>query len=525
MTVPEELFLDGRVALHCGDCLAVLDGLPAASVDAVITDPPYHFGTIVKRFGAPNASPPQFGGDGVFQRAAAGFMGKGWDGGYIAFDPATWAKVLRVLKPGGQLAAFSAPKCYHKMAFAIEAAGFEVRDRVVHLYDLSDRAASFLESLSMAQADALIRLLEADDPLGDLFWCFGSGFPKGQDLAKAIDKHRGQRGETRASGEAAKRMIPGAGQNRDGWEKTDGRVYQPGDYVPASVSAQAWDGWNIALKPAYEPIALARKPLAERSVAAQVLATGTGAMNIDRCRVGHTGARNNGRTVDSNIDGGLGAFAPVDYGKGRWPANLTHDGSVGVVAGFPAEAGGQGPASGPTLRRGNDSVARGHFNGLPIDVPPAYHADAGSAARFFYTAKAGADDRLGSGHPTVKPVDLLRWLVRLLTPPGGTVLDPFAGTGTTAEAAWREGFASILVEREAEYQTDIRRRLDLILTGARGRRLAGAKAKADRRCGDDDHGGAGDLRPLRGSRALNREIARQERAVAAPVAGKRGGHG
>lgn len=372
-------FLDGRVTLHAGDCLDVLDSLPEASVDAVVTDPPYHFDTIVQRFGKEGSAEAGFGSDGIFRRASAGFMGKSWDGGDIAFDPATWARVLRVLKPGGMLAAFSAPKCYHKMVFAIERAGFEMRDRVVHLYDLTDREVAFLESLSPAQADAFAAIIAAGDPLGDLLWTFGSGFPKGLDVAKAIDKHLGAQGEVVPTGAAVKRMIPGADQNSSGsWIKDNGRAYQPGSYVPATDEAAHWDGWNIALKPAYEPIALARKPLAEKSVACQVLATGTGAINIDACRVGDDG--------------------------GRWPANITHDGSDAATAAFP-EAPGQIAPVRPDSGGGRKTTEVYGAFATNSDHDP--RGDSGSAARFFYTAKAKAEDRLGSGHPTVKPINLM----------------------------------------------------------------------------------------------------------------------
>lgn len=457
-------FLDGRVTLHAGDCLDVLDSLPEASVDAVVTDPPYHFDTIVQRFGKEGAAEAGFGSDGIFRRASAGFMGKSWDGGDIAFDPATWARVLRVLKPGGMLAAFSAPKCYHKMAFAIERAGFEMRDRVVHLYDLTDREVAFLESLSPAQADAFAAIIAAGDPLGDMLWTFGSGFPKGLDVAKAIDKQLGAQGEVVPTGAAVKRMIPGADQNSSGsWIKDNGRAYQPGSYVPATDEAERWDGWNIALKPAYEPIALARKPLAEKSVARQVLATGTGAINIGGCRV--PGESSN------SLD--------------RWPANITHDGSDVVAAAF-LDAPGQLAPVRPHSGGGRKTAEV--YGAFATNSGHDPRGDSGSAARFFYTAKAKAEDRLGSGHPTVKPIDLMRWLCRMLCPPGGTILDPFAGTGTTGEAAVREGFLSVLIEREAEYQADIARRMDMVFDSAARRRAHAIKVKTARAGVEPDPG-------------------------------------
>lgn len=461
MNVAPQIFLDGRVTLHAGDCLAVLDDLPANSVEAVITDPPYHYDTIVKRFGGADAAEAQFGSDGVYKRASAGFMGKSWDGGDVAFNPATWAKVMRVLKPGGMLAAFSAPKCYHKMAFAIEAAGFEMRDRIVHLYDLTEREAAFLESLSLAQQDALFRIIAAGDPLGDLFWCFGSGFPKGLDISKAIDKHLGAARRVVAT-ETVRDIRNGKGRGQgDGINAAnrDAPVYMEREITAAATpEAATWDGWNVALKPAYEPIALARKPLSEKSVAAQVLKTGTGGINIGACRVGDE--------------------------DGRWPADLTHDGSDVATAAFP-EAPGQQRPTGPQFGAKPSVHVYGDFGAVNPSTP---RGDEGSAARYFYTAKADGDDRLGSGHPTVKPVDLMRWLCRLLTPPGGTILDPFSGTGTTGEAAFREGFSAVLIEREEEYRTDIARRMGLVLSGRESRRAAGAKAKAARRNEEPDLG-------------------------------------
>lgn len=487
-----KIFLDGRVVLYPGDCLDVLDKMPANSVDAVITDPPYHFDTIVERFGKEGSAPAQFGSDGIFARSSAGFMGKDWDGGDIAFRPETWAKVLRVLKPGGHLAAFSAPKCVHKMAFGIEAAGFEVRDRIINLIDPDERVIAFLESLTRAQADALFRLLDQFGSLGEAFWTFGSGFPKSHDVAKGIDETlfrrwlqstRGMRarydralkwakakkpkaatakakerverafrkrggflGTIVPTGEAVKRMIPGADQHREGWEKNNGREYQPGDYVPATPEAQQWDGWGTALKPAYEPIVIARKPLAESSVARQVLKTGTGALNIDAARVETDDTIKATRNVALGSSSS-GVYAAADKpgvyqqaDDGRFPANLTHDGSGAAVTGFP-----------------------------------------GDEHRFFYTAKADAHDRIGSGHPTVKPLDLIQWLCRTHCPPGGTILDPFGGTGTTGEAAFREGFNAILIEREPEYQADIARRMENATSGPVARRHAGTKAKNERK--------------------------------------------
>lgn len=460
-----QTFLAGRVVLHAGDCLDVLDTLPAHSIDAVITDPPYHFNTIVKRFGGEASAPAQFGTDGTFASASAGFMGKSWDGGDVAFRPETWAKVLRVLKPGGHLAAFSAPKCVHKMGVAIELAGFEMRDRIPFLFDPSPQVMAYLESQTPAQADALFRLIDHFGPLGEAFWTFGSGFPKSHDVSKAIDKASGTVFEV-SPARGVGFMGP---DGPNGYNPTKNHLKRIGSQHP---EAAQWAGWGTALKPAYEPILIARAPLAEKTVAAQVLATGTGAINIDTARIGTEGVdlgRNNNARMDGTSYVVQRQTMRIDNsrGLGRFPANLAHDASDAVLAGF-----------GPALFSGAGSCASPGAPGSTCESSPA---------RFFYTAKADAHDRVGSGHPTVKPLDLMQWLARMLCPPGGTILDPFAGTGTTAEAAFREGFNAILIEREAEYRADIARRMALVLAGPATRSAESVKAKAKRR-GEADHG-------------------------------------
>jgi site-specific DNA-methyltransferase (adenine-specific) len=384
MTEPETIAKG--ITLHPGDCLDVLAQLAEHSVDSCVTDPPYHLTSIVKRFGAENAAPAKVGKTGAYSRASAGFMGKQWDGGDVAFRPETWVAVFRVLKPGGHLIAFSGTRTYHRMASAIEDAGFEIRDQIG--------------------------------------WAYGSGFPKSHNIG---------------------------------------------------------DGWGTALKPAWEPVVLARKPLIG-TVAANVQEHGTGAINIDGCRVDMAGeVVTTGQGTSDSIYGGGKGLRPAEMGTqqfrshsgGRWPANLIHDGSAEVIEAFPESAGQQGDLVGH--RR--DRNSKGIYGDLPVARDAIARGDSGSAARFFYTAKADADDRIGSKHPTVKPVDLMQWLVRLVTPAGGLVLDPFAGTGTTGEAAFREGMRAVLIEREAEYQDDIRRRMKLALSGPDERRRESIKAK------------------------------------------------
>lgn len=370
-----------------------------------------------------------------------GFMGKSWDGTGVAFRVDTWRLALAALKPGGHLVAFGAPRNAHRLALAIEDAGFEIRD--------------------------------------SLMWLFGSGFPKSLDVSKAIDKAAGAERQVIPLGAPVKRMIPGADHNGGGWVKDDGREYQPGVSLPATDLAADWQGWGTALKPAYEPIILARKPLIG-TVAQNVQAHGTGAMNIDGCRV----------DAEPRVQPSSGEYTGLADGKafairarpqrpetqGRWPANIVHDGSEEVLTAFPGEAGGHEP------RGQGDGRRPGGFGGVGAERgdnrPNGFlYGDSGSAARFFYTAKADANDRIGSKHPTVKPVDLMRWLCRLVTPKGGTILDPFAGTGTTGEAAFYEGFNAILIEREAEYVADIERRMKLVMAGPDERSRETVKAR------------------------------------------------
>jgi site-specific DNA-methyltransferase (adenine-specific) len=362
-----------RVTLHVGDCLDVLPTLATASVDAIVTDPPYELG----------------------------FMGKHWDGSGIAYSVPLWRECLRVLKPGGHLLAFGGTRTFHRLAVAVEDTGFEIRDEVAVL-----------------------------------LWAYGSGFPKSHNL------------------------------------KDD------------------WQGWGTALKPAHEPVIVARKPLAG-TVAANVLAHSTGALNIDGCRVEAPGgspsvarresAARSGVTPRGGaiMDDRTSAERYIEQRPGevvgRWPANLVlcHHPVCGErcmpgchVAELDAQSGTLTSGANPT-RRGSDRdrTAFGEFAGQAVAHAPR-GVDSGGASRFFptfrYQAKAPTKERPkvdGVAHPTVKPVALIRWLVRLVTPPGGVVLDPFAGSGTTGQAATEEGFSAVLIEREPSYIPLIEKRL------------------------------------------------------------------
>lgn len=346
------------------------------TVHSIVTDPPYGLVSVVKRFGKEGSAPAKSeGATAVYKRASAGFMGQAWDGTGIEQDPAFWRLCYDVLKPGGHLLAFGGTRTWHRIACAIEDAGFEVRDTIM--------------------------------------WLYGTGFPKSHDVSKGIDKMLG-----------AERVVVGANPNHRavsgvGYEG----VYAGGNTgaavisAPGSPEAAAWDGWGTALKPAWEPIMVFRKPLIG-TAAANVLAHGTGALNIDGCRVGEAGGTKWVSTGDKGdvgqFGGGIKDGAVADAGKGRWPANLIGDA------------------------------------GLPQDF-----------WRFFYTPKASKNDRstdwqgkpiqAENKHPTVKPTELMRWLCRLVTPPGGTVLDPFAGSGSTGKAARMEGFRFIGIEADPAF--------------------------------------------------------------------------
>lgn len=411
-----------------GDCLAILPTLADNSIDAIVTDPPYHL-TINgkskmqgKTWRAPHAL--------QYKRLTSGFMGKEWDGGDIAFRPDVWLECLRVLKPGGYMVAFGGCRTQHRMVCAIEDAGF-----VIH---------------------------------PQLIWCFSTGFPKAANASKAIDKHLGK-----------ERAVVGLSPNnreRSG----DAIAWNQGDAImltaPATPEAQRWEGWAYglgALKPAFEPICLAQKPMVGTG-AENILKHGTGAVNIDASRV--PGAKPDVTNIPfgawRDMEGRSDRQSPgqtYHSTAGRWPPNLLLDGSDEVAALFPQS----------DHARGNKKASKGGggMYGYGQCTNTFGKGDEGSAARFFpslgytdderlmYCAKAGKLDRAGSRHPTIKPIRLLEWLCRLVCPPGGTILDPFAGSGTTGAACVNLGFRAILIEREDEYVGDIERRMNGVTLG------------------------------------------------------------
>lgn len=449
--------MTSTVTLHEGDNREHLRRLidQGVRVHSVVTDPPYGLTSIVKRFGKDGAAPAKFGTDGAFSRASGGFMGKAWDASGIERDPEFWRLIWEILLPGGFVFAFSGSRTGHWQACAMETAGF-----IMH-------------------------------PMHG--WVYGSGFPKAHNAAMAIDKALGVEQGFVPEGDPVKRMIPGAEQHATGdWTKTDERQYQPGRRVPSSPEAAAWEGWAYGTqsqKPALEPIYLGQKPFSEKTGAANLLTHGVGAVNIDACRVpidptadaSQLRTMNRGqRAEDQNeqewgLSKNSGDTPTVVRPEGRWPANLLHDGSAEVVALFPDTG-----KSGVAVQRngGGQKIGGGEsgiYNGSEgLTRADAGFDDSGSAARFFnsfpegpdadaiiYQPKATKKDRAGSVHPTVKPVALMQHLIRHITPPGGVVLDPFAGSGTTAEAARREGFDCILMEQDPDYAAFLRQRFDL----------------------------------------------------------------
>jgi DNA modification methylase len=405
--------------LFNGDSRNVIAEMPENSIDSIVCDPPYELG----------------------------FMGKSWDSTGIANDVQLWKEVLRVLKPGGHLLAFSGSRTYHRMAVAIEDAGFEIRDQIM--------------------------------------WVYGSGFPKSHNISKGIDKAAGAEREVVSS---YKGVTKGDG-GRYNWHNTDEVGSTMVDVtIPATDAAKQWQGWGTALKPAHEPIVLARKPV-EGTVANNVLTYGVGGINIDGTRVGS-------ETVSvHHAPKGTFAGGEPDRGSdtstyenhiGRFPANFIHDGSDQVVALFPDVKGATSrtptkPTNATSYVLGGDSNTPIYDDGLNT-----------SAARFFYCAKASKRDRnegldgfetkvaggmqgrtdgsMGSitynknHHPTVKPIDLMQYLCRLITPPNGTILDPFLGSGSTGKAAMYEGFNFVGIELTDEYLPIAKARIEFALT-------------------------------------------------------------
>lgn len=387
--------------LIIGDCLEELDKIEENSIDAIITDPPYELN----------------------------FMNKGWDNAGVSFSKSTWEKCLRALKPGGYLLAFGGGRTFHRIACAIEDAGFEIRDTIM--------------------------------------WIYGSGFPKSMNIGLALDKKNGIKSQIVGEGKCGKNAM------MDGLK---GKATYAGSYEVRRAQNE-WAGWGTCLKPAFEPIIVARKPF-KGSLVDNILEYGVGGLNIDECRVG-------GETILSH-NAPKGTFAGGEPNRGsdtssyhttvgRFPANIIHDGSE--------EATRDMPKTSPTKPHNGDGKpldTRG--NGWGFKRMPSLLSDnGGSASRYFYTPKASKKDRdegldefgVNSAmrrniHPTVKPTALMQYLVRLVCPRGSVILDPFMGSGSTGKAVAYEnkerhaGYSFIGIEQNPEYVEIAKARIEFV---------------------------------------------------------------
>jgi DNA modification methylase len=405
-----------------GDCRIVLAEYPENHFDSAVIDAPYG---LSKEPDVVEVLRHWLAGDD-FKANGAGFMGKSWDS--FVPGPATWREVLRTLKPGAYAAIFAGSRTQDLMAMSLRLAGFEIRDTAL--------------------------------------WIYGSGFPKSLDISKAVDARLGaEREKVRTPmGTTGNKYCKGLGDPRPWMAEAAERGYHEHDSANpvTAAAAAAWEGWGTALKPAYEPIIIARKPMVG-TVADNVLTWGVGGINVDGCRVAHEEECRMMSPSQANIDNpsekhrqaGQRTAVLELKPNGRWPANILHDGSDEVVGLFPDAKGQQGDST-------DGQRSQGSVYGAPSDTGKTYPAridSTTSAARFFYCAKASKADRnegLGhlipaNHHPTVKPTDLMRWVVRLVTPPGGRVLDAMAGSGSTGKAAILEGFEVTLIDSEPDY--------------------------------------------------------------------------
>jgi site-specific DNA-methyltransferase (adenine-specific) len=431
----------GQAIIYAGNNLEVLPELASNSVDSIVCDPPYELG----------------------------FMGKSWDNSGIAYSVELWRECLRVLKPGGHLLAFGGTRTWHRLAVAIEDAGFEIRDNIA--------------------------------------WLYGSGFPKSLNIAKSIEAKL----TTGSGNKTAFKKLAGEQVERGNWGiNSSGMVqnYRPSNYDETAGAtrlgkleattdeAKQWDGWGTALKPAHEPIVVARKPLIG-TVAQNVMKYGTGGINVDATRIGYVSEQDRasatpqGQPRNHEYFGKQGQEAPRnDNTKGRFPANIILDETTAELLDEQTAT-----LKGATSRteRTNPAPFTPHGTSTGELIPSSVYGDSGGASRFFYVAKASKRDRNegldelpevrhadrnstdGVGgdnprnrtnqakqnfHPTVKPTALMQYLVRLVTPEGGTVLDPFTGSGSTGKAAILEGKQFIGIELTEEYLPIIAGRLE-----------------------------------------------------------------
>ncbi len=428
-----------RNKIYHGNNIDILRTFPDNSIDSIVTDPPYGLGK------EPDALEvlQSWITTGYHEIKGKGFMGKEWDS--FVPQPVFWKECLRVLKPGGHLLSFAGTRTYDWVVMGLRIAGFEIRDQIA--------------------------------------WVYGSGFPKSHDISKAIDKKLGV--ERKIIGKAKGVGSNNTNSMKNGLGESQEFASEYDITSPSTNQAKQWQGWGTALKPALEPIVMARKPL-DGTVANNVLKHGVGGINIDGCRVGEREEEQFTGTKKPKSESGTICYGDYNYEKsdiplpsGRFPANFIHDGSDEVVSLFPDTNGSsiRNP-SGGTILNPNDGW---NGNSMVDNTIRGYDDNGGSAARFFYTPKASQNERnFGLGgfedgvvndgrkaisdrpylrnqtqrkniHPTVKPIDLMQYLVRLVTPKGGICLDPFMGSGTTAIACKSEKIDYVGCELEEDY--------------------------------------------------------------------------
>ena len=459
--------------LYHGSMLDMLEVIESNSIDSIVTDPPYGLTSITKRFGKEGSAPASTkNNDGSFARLSKGFMGKEWDGSGIEYNIETWQKCYEVLKPGGYLLAFGGSRTFHRIACVIEDAGFEIRDTIM--------------------------------------WLYGSGFPKSQNIGKMYDKKMGNEREIVGETKIGKTSL-GDGS---GWDTSQNmKDIKATGKIDITKGNSKFEGWGSALKPSFEPIIVARKPF-KGSLVDNVIKNGVGGINIDECRVGT-------ETISIH-NAPKGTFAGGEYGRGsdtssyrdstgRFPANtiLTYDETdfEEVCGGFPNTKSNGGKTSMPDLRDvgkkskkaiGIDKLSFGQVSNVERKernyIAPG---DSGSAIRYFYCAKASKKDRdegldieesvitdgrkkpidnaFNGGetlrkntHPTVKPTQLMQYLVRLVSPKGATILDPFNGSGSTGKAVMYENkernknYKYIGIELTEEYLPIAKARIEYV---------------------------------------------------------------
>jgi DNA modification methylase len=501
------------VELRHGDCIEVMATLPDNSIDSIVTDPPYGLEFMGKEWDAPWKQTPngwatRDKSEDLTGKTSSPFLAAKVNKYAAGIPFQLWftevaTEALRVLKPGGHLLAFGGTRTYHRLAVAIEDAGFEIRDSMMWLYgsgfpkshDVSKgidkrggavaEFADFRDAVKVAMKENGVSRAQLQEALGNfmlshyLTAASQPAIPNCRDYQIIRDcVGLGDKYDELFIPEAEREVVgsktSGIANKDEGQRYTIGasKSVQVDITAPATPAAQQWQGWGTALKPAHEPIVVARKPLIG-TVAANVLEWGVGAMNIDGCRIGTEQRINSPGSTNPRIamNDGWRQDAKPTLATGRWPANvvLSHTIFCGdtCAEGCPvAELDRQSGINKSTAGGKSGSNAYpGSWTEDNKDRPRAGHTDTGGASRFFYVAKANKRERPnvdGVAHPTVKPLALMQWLVRLVTPAGGTVLEPFAGSGTTVEAALLEGCNVLAIEKTEDYLPLINARIERV---------------------------------------------------------------